>query len=393
MNYYYKCSECGKTYPITPDRMLCEDCSSKQKSGRPLRGILEVAMEGQLADCTSVYAVLPIEKKWFPQIPVGNTPLWSPKKLQQKHGFPNLFIKDDTRNLTGSYKDRASWLVAASALKWGIRHVTVASTGNAASSMAGIGAAAGLKVTIYVPGSIPKAKLVQSLQYGAEVISVNGNYDDAFRMAMKPDSSEKVLNRNTGYNPLTLEGKKTASFELCHQMTNTPDYIFVPAGDAVVLSGMIKGFKDLQKLGKIGRFPKFIAVQAEGSSALAKAMEQGDFSDPVKSETIADSIQVDVPACGYYALRELKAHSGDCITVSDNEIRQAQIELSSEAGLFAEPSAAASLAGLLKMKADIEPEAKIVLLASGTGLKDIDNAQQAVENAGRTITRKEVSDD
>ena len=393
MEFYYKCSECGQSYPITPDRMLCDDCSGKQEAGRPLRGILEVGMEGTLADCTSVYSVLPIDKKWFPEIPVGNTPLWSPHKLQQKLGFQNLYIKDDTRNITGSFKDRASWLVAAAALKWGIRNITVASTGNAASSMAGIGAAAGLNVKIYVPGSIPKAKLIQSLQYGAEVISVNGSYDDAFRMSMQPSSAVKSLNRNTGYNPLTLEGKKTASFELCHQMKNTPDYIFVPTGDAVVLSGMIKGFKDLHKLGKIGRFPKFIAVQAEGSNALARAMEKGDFSDPVKSHTIADSIQVDVPACGYYALREMKANGGDCITVSDREIQQAQIQLASDAGLFVEPSAAASLAGLVKMKAHIEPDARILLLASGTGLKDIDSAQQAVKNAGRTITQKEVSHD
>lgn len=393
MEFVYKCSECGKEYPIEPDVMLCNVCSEKQEQKRPLRGILEVEMKGPFPESSSIFDVLPIEKSYFSELPVGNTPLWSSANLQNKLGFPNLLIKDDTRNPTGSYKDRASWLVAAFARKWGIKNITVASTGNAASSMAGIGAAAGLNVTIFVPENVPKAKLIQSLQYGARVILVKGSYDKAFQLSMQYKPEGDSINRNTGFNPLTIEGKKTVAFELCHQLRTTPDYIFVPTGDAVVLSGVLKGYKDLQKLEWIGKLPKIIAVQAEHSDALTRAFEKGDFEESVAAQTIADSISVDVPANGYYALRELKTAGGNCVRVSDEEILEAQRQLSSTAGLFVEPSSAASLAGLLKIKKQIPKDATVILMATGNGLKDIDSAGKGVEIPTNSIERLEDIDD
>lgn len=393
MEFVYKCSECGKEYPIEPDVMLCNVCSEKQEQKRPLRGILEVEMKGPFPESSSIFDVLPIEKSYFSELPVGNTPLWSSANLQNKLGFPNLLIKDDTRNPTGSYKDRASWLVAAFARKWGIKNITVASTGNAASSMAGIGAAAGLNVTIFVPENVPKAKLIQSLQYGARVILVKGSYDKAFQLSMQYKPEGDSINRNTGFNPLTIEGKKTVAFELCHQLRTTPDYIFVPTGDAVVLSGVLKGYKDLQKLEWIGKLPKIIAVQAEHSDALTRAFEKGDFEESVAAQTIADSISVDVPANGYYALRELKTAGGNCVRVSDEEILEAQRQLSSTAGLFVEPSSAASLAGLLKIKEQIPKDATVILMATGNGLKDIDSAGKGVEIPTNSIERLEDIDD
>ncbi len=393
MEFVYKCSECGKEYPIEPEVMLCPVCQEKQEKKRPLRGILEVEMKGSLSENSSIYDVLPVDKNYFSELPVGNTPLWSPHILREKIGTPNLFIKDDTVNPTGSYKDRASWLVAAFAKKWGITNITVASTGNAASSMAGIGAAAGLKIMIFVPENVPKAKLIQSLQYGAKVVLVKGSYDNAFQLSMQYKGSGNSLNRNTGFNPLTIEGKKTAAFELYHQLKKVPDYIFVPTGDAVVLSGILKGFKDLKKLGWIKSFPEIIAVQAENSDALTRAMEKGDFGEPVKANTLADSISVDVPANGYYVLRELKAHGGSCVRVSDQEILKAQRELSSTTGLFVEPSSAASMAGFLKMKNQMPEDATTVLMATGSGMKDIDSAGKGVEIPEKSIEKLEDIDD
>jgi threonine synthase len=393
MEFVYRCSECQKEYPIEPEVMLCPVCREKQEQNRPLRGILEVEMQGTFSESSSIYDVLPVEKSWFPEVPVGNTPLRKPHLLRENLGLPNLLIKDDTVNPTGSYKDRASWLVAAFAKKWGIQNITVASTGNAASSMAGIGAAAGLNVTIFVPENVPKAKLIQSLQYGARVILVKGSYDRAFQLSMQYKPEGDSINRNTGFNPLTIEGKKTVAFELCHQLKSTPDYIFVPAGDAVVLSGVLKGYKDLQKLEWIGKLPKIIAVQAEHSDALTRAFEKGHFEEPVAARTIADSISVDVPANGYYALRELKAAGGDCVRVSDKDILEAQRLLSSTAGLFVEPSSAASLAGLLKMKNQIPKNVAIVIMATGNGLKDIDSAGKGVEIPTKSIERLEDIDD
>ena len=393
MEFVYRCSECGKEYPIEPDVMLCPVCHKKQEQNRPLRGILEVEMKGAFSESSSVYDVLPVEKLWFPEVPVGNTPLRKPHILGDKLGLPNLLVKDDTVNPTGSYKDRASWLVAAFARKWGVRNITVASTGNAASSMAGIAAAAGLDVTIFVPEDLPKAKLIQSLQYGARVLLVKGSYDNAFQLSMQYKPEGDSINRNTGFNPLTIEGKKTVAFELCHQLQSTPDYIFVPTGDAVVLSGVLKGYKDLEKLEWIGKLPKIIAVQAENSDALTRAFEKGDFEEPVAANTIADSISVDVPANGYYALRVLKEAGGDCIRVSDEEILKAQRQLSSTSGLFVEPSSAASLAGLSKMKDQIPEDNTVVLMATGNGLKDIDSAGKGVEIPTKSIERLEDIDD
>jgi threonine synthase len=393
MEFVYKCSECGREYPIEPETMLCSDCREKQQDNRPLRGILEVDMKGSLLEDCSIYDVLPVEKSYFPDLPIGDTPVWKPYNLRKELGIPNLFIKDDTVNPTGSYKDRASWLVAAFARKWGINDITVASTGNAASSMAGVGAAAGLNVTIFVPENVPKAKLIQSLQYGAKVLLVKGSYDNAFQLSMQYKGAGRSINRNTGFNPLTIEGKKTVAFELYHQLKGVPDYIFVPTGDAVVLGGVIKGFKDLEKLGWIKTMPTFIAVQAEHSDALTRAFEKGDFENPVEADTIADSISVDVPANGYYALRELKEAGGNCIRVSDSEILEAQKKLSSSTGLFVEPSSAASLAGLMKMKQNIPEKATSVIMATGNGMKDIDAAGKGVEIPNKAIEKLEDIND
>jgi len=179
MRWFYRCPACGAEYEMEPDRYLCSSCASKALPNRPLEGVLECAWEGSWDGGASAIP-LPVENEWFPRMPVGNTPLWAPERLRERTGFPNLWIKDDTCEPTGSFKDRASFLVAAYARKKGIREIALASTGNAASSMAGVGAAAGLKITVFLPKSAPVAKRIQVLQYGAELRQVDGTYDKAF---------------------------------------------------------------------------------------------------------------------------------------------------------------------------------------------------------------------
>jgi len=208
LTFKYQCSECGREFGITPDLMLCPDCSQSQKSDEPLRGILEVVIDGHFHHQPKISDLLPVEAEYFPQIPVGNTPLWKPANLGRDLGFSNFYIKDDTHNLTGSLKDRASYLVAAFANRENIREIVLASTGNAGSSMAGVGAAAGLDIIIFLPETVPKAKMVQSIQYGAKVITVAGSYDDAFDLSLEYSRKHNILSRNTAYNPLTIEGKK-----------------------------------------------------------------------------------------------------------------------------------------------------------------------------------------
>ncbi len=378
MEFFYTCSECGKCFDISRDLMVCPECSLKQEALEPLRGVLEVSFKGNFKKDFNIFDLLPVEKRYFPHIPVGNTPLWTPFNLREKTGFGELYIKDDSLNPTGSLKDRASFLVAAFALREGIEDVVVASTGNAASSMAGIGAASGLNIKIFIPASAPKAKRIQALQYGADVIPVDGNYDRAYDLSMEYTKSHGVLSRNTAYNPLTIEGKKTVALEIFKQLEGVPDYLFVPTGDGVILGGVYKGFKDLLNAGLIDSIPIIYAVQAKGSNAICRAFKEGRFDKSFRSKTVADSIAVDIPRNGYHALRHLKTYSGRCVEVEDSDIISAQRELASTTGLFAEPAASASLAGFIKAKDDIPRHSKVVLLITGSGLKDIDTAMKGV---------------
>jgi threonine synthase len=346
-----------------------------------LRGILEVVIEGRPPQDWVVSDLLPVEPKWFPPIPVGNTPLWEPERLRRRSGFPHLFLKDDSCNPTGSLKDRASYLVAAFARREGIRKIVVSSTGNAGSSMCGVGAAAGISVRLYLPAAAPPAKLVQSRQYGAEVIRVEGTYDEAFAESMRYIKEHGGLSRNTGHNPLTIEGKKTVSLEIYRQLGySVPDYVFVPTGDGVIISGVYKGFEDLLSLGIADRIPTVVAVQAEGSAAIYTALRDGSFAEPKTATTVADSISVEVPSAGYFALGRLQDHRGRAVTVTDQAILAAQRDLASHSGLFAEPAAAAAWAGFEAMRDELPREASVVVLITGNGLKDIDSARKGLEN-------------
>jgi threonine synthase len=390
MKWLYRCPSCGSTYPIEPGRYLCDPCGKRNAPGIPLEGVLECAWEYTAEDRKAHALPLPsdipwpVEAKFFPSIPVGNTPLWAPERLRKNLGSANLWLKDDTCNPSGSYKDRASWLVAAFARKHGIDEIALASTGNAASSMACIGAAGGLKITVFLPKSAPPAKRVQVLQYGAALREVDGTYDLAFDASLAYTLETGVLSRNTAYNPLTIEGKKSSSYEIARDLGQaqgkqwaSPHHVFVPTGDGVILAGVIKGFEDLLALGRIDRLPTFWAAQAEGSSAIVRALETGSFSVQA-SNTIADSISVDVPRNGSFTLSKLKKYGGQGITVSDEEILFAQRSLASMSGLFAEPSSACAYACWLKARDRIPSTESVVVMLTGSGLKDIASAAKAV---------------
>jgi threonine synthase len=337
------------------------------------------------AEGTKPEDLFPVSRESIPQLPVGNTPLWRAEKLDSKSA---LYLKDDTGNLTGSFKDRASLLVAAFALEHGIDEIVLASTGNAASSMAGIAAACGLRSTVFMPATAPQAKMVQVLQYGAKLITVDGNYDKAFELSLEYAREHGLLSRNTAYNPLTIEGKKSVSTELFRQLGHVPDYVFVPVGDGVILSGVYKGFRDLMKLGLAQKMPQVVAVQAAGSAAVHDALKEGTYRMH-SARTLADSIAVDVPRCGYYALKQLQRYGGRAVTVSDDEILRAQKTLSECAGLFAEPAAAASYAGYRKIKKEIPETAETVLLITGNGLKDVPAASKMLTFPARAIRELE----
>ncbi len=378
MTFNYRCSQCGKTYDIRPELTVCPDCAARQADDEPLRGVLEVELHGRISGAFDPFELLPVERSYFPPAPVGGTPLWEPRNLREQTGLSRLFIKDDGANPTSSFKDRASFMVSAFAKKFGISDIALASTGNAGSSMAGIGAAAGQTVTLFLPETAPVAKLVQALQYGATVYRVRGNYDLAYGISLEFSRRKGGMNRNTAFNPMTIEGKKTVSLELYQQLGRAPDVVFVSVGDGCILAGVYKGFRDLMQMGLISAMPHIVGVQAEGSNALCRAMATGSF-DAAPAATLADSICVDVPRNGYHALALLQQFQGELVAVSDAEIVRAQARLSASSGLFTEPAGAAAFAGFLKILPRLERETTIVVLATGNGLKDCAAAQHGIE--------------
>jgi threonine synthase len=391
--FIYKCTDCGKTYSTEGVKYLCPDCAKKNTNNKPPKGVLKVVYNYeklkkksisetfQYLSETNFIDLLPInDLKSLPKLRVGDTPLYKQSNLNGKKLPFNLFLKDDSQNPTFSFKDRASYIVSAFAEENGIDTIVAASTGNAGSSLAGICASQNQKAIIMVPEAAPLAKLTQIVMYGAKIIPVKGTYDDAFDLSIKATEKFGWYNRNTAFNPLTIEGKKTVSFELFEQLNQTiPDRIFVPVGDGVIISGVYKGFEDLLMLGLIENMPVIIAVQSEGSDNLSRNIENNDF-EMKPSKTIADSISVDIPRNFYMTKQFIQKYKGEFLTVSDNEILSASKELSRNTGIFAEPAAATAFAGMIKYlkNNELQDDTSNVVILTGSGLKDLKSVQSVI---------------
>ncbi|HEX38357.1 MAG TPA: threonine synthase [Candidatus Cloacimonetes bacterium] len=290
-----------------------------------------------------------------------------------------LYILDETHNPTYSYKDRASMLVLAKAIELGKDTICTASTGNAASSMSGLCAMAGISSKVFVPKNIPDEKLMQMKMYGADVVKIDGSYDDAYGISIEESKKHGWYNRNTAYNPLTTEGKKSGAFDIYIQLgSDIPNKIFVPTGDGGIISGIYKGFYDLLWLHLIEKIPQLIAVQSERSCGVIDYLESGTFTY-TESTTIADSISVNAPRNLYMAVDSIMKSDGFAIKVSDEEILKAEKYLAQKYGYFVEPSAAAAWAGFEKYSESISKDETIVILLTGSGMKDMRNASRALE--------------
>ena len=393
----YRCSLCKTEYLPSQVTYTCT------KDGGNLDVILDYAaihQHFQPEDIVSrAYASL---WRYLPLLPVddpggegtplrsaGYTPLYTPPSLVRKLGVEHLWIKDEGRNPTASFKDRASAVVVARARQIGAEVVVTASTGNAGAALAGMAAAIGQKAVIFAPKTAPPAKVAQLLVFGAQVILVDGNYDSAFDLTIQAAQEFGWYCRNTGYNPFTAEGKKTAALEIWEQVISTQRdparqiNVFVSVGDGNIISGIHKGFKDLHELGWLPVIPRLFGIQSEGSAAVANAFfAKTETITPVAATTIADSISVDLPRDGVRAVRAATQTGGAYITVKDEEILQAIAELG-RVGIFAEPAGATSYAGLLKALQNgfIQPGEPVVVLNTGSGLKDTRAAMQAVAPA------------
>jgi threonine synthase len=402
----YRCSICGEQYSPNEVTYTCP------KDGGNLDVVLDYdSIKNKYKPEDILSRTDPSLWRFLPLLPVqeppseatplhaaGGTPVFRLPRLAETLGLQNLWLKDESRNPTASFKDRASAIVVARAQEIGAEIVVTASTGNAGAALAGMSAAVGQKAIIFAPRSAPQAKVAQLLVFGAQVILIDGTYDDAFDLTVKASNEFGWYCRNTGYNPFTAEGKKTAALEIWHwwdeahqkwhdefgaDLDHPALTVFVPVGDGNIISGIHKGFKDLYQLGWLARIPRLIGVQAEGSSAISNAFHANtETIQPVFAATLADSISVDLPRDGVRALRAAKETGGTYVNVSDEEILKAIAELG-RAGVFAEPAGAAAYAGLVKAIATgvVGAEDPILVLNTGSGLKDIRAAMQAVQPA------------
>jgi threonine synthase len=397
--FYYQCTTCNKTWQQEQVLYLCPECSKKNNATSPPKGVLKVVYNYQpeeIPDTCSLSMpimrfeelqmnqfvdLLPIiDVRNLPKLKVGNTPLYRYNEINGEKLPFDLYLKDDSQNPTYSFKDRASAIVSAYAKEKGFDTIVAASTGNAGSSLAGICASQGQKAIVMVPETAPLAKLTQIIMYDAKLIPVKGTYDDAFELSIKASEEFGWYNRNTAYNPLTIEGKKTVAFELFGQLDyQLPDRIFVPVGDGVIVSGVYKGFEDLLNLGIIEKIPTLVAVQSKGSNNLIRNIATADF-EAIASNTIADSISVDIPRNFYMAKDFIKKYKGEILSVTDDEILNASRLLSKSTGLFAEPAAAAAYAGFLNYykNGQLETGSKNVVLLTGSGLKDLKSVNEVI---------------
>ena len=333
--------------------------------------------------------LLPIEADAVvPPLQIGWTPIYPTPRLAADLGLRHLWVKDDGRNPTASFKDRASAIAVVKGRERGAAIITTASTGNAAAALSGICASVGQPNVIFVPEKAPAAKIAQLLAYGATVMLVRGSYDDAFELCLQAADAYGWYNRNTGFNPYMSEGKKTASFEICEQLGwDAPDRIFVSVGDGCIIGGIHKGLKDLMALGWIEKMPKLMGVQAAGSNYLAEAWENGEdvlTKAPIHDQTVADSISAGLPRDRLKAMAAVKETDGAYLTVSDDEILAAIPALARGSGVFAEPAGAAAYAGLVKAVANgmVSPDERVVVLNTGSGLKDVAGAMKGVALVG-----------
>lgn len=382
MKFTYVCNDCGRTYTTDKVMYQCPHCAKDNDDFHFPKGNLVVKYDPDelkaLAkkDHVSFYDFFPYEVPDKDCYPVGGTPIVRPKRLMEKYGAKGLFFKMDSALPSGSFKDRASQLVAAQAIALGEHKVCLASTGNAGAAMSCAGAAYGLDIVLFVPATAPVNKLMQSVLYGATVVPVKGTYDDAFKLSIAYTDHFGGINRNTAYNPMTIEGKKSVSIELFEQLgRKAPDVVYVPVGDGCIISGVMKGFKDLKDAGLIDKLPHVVCVQSKQSNAISQAFQSGKFDAISHATTKADSISVENPASGRMAVRYLKECGGWTVEVDDKEIFQGQLELVRESGVFVEPAAACAWAGFVAdhehLLQEYGKDVSACVLLTGIGFKDM----------------------
>lgn len=381
----YRCTQCDEFFAYDKEMLTCPKCGDK--------GILDIEYDySKIIKVFNKHSLLKNHDysiwRYFPLLPVkeeftkntlrvGWTPLLRSNHLEKKYDSKALYFKDDGVNPTQSLKDRASVIACVKALENNLDIIACASTGNAASSLAGNASRLGIKTVIFVPKRAPVGKLAQLLAYGANVIKVDGDYKAAYNLSKKAIEHFGWYNRNAAINPNLIEGKKTVALEIAEQLAFKPtDWVIVSVGDGCTVGGVYKGFYDLYKLGMIEHIPKIMGVQSDGCSPFYDAFTEGKAIVEVEENTIADSIAVGIPRNPTKGMKAIESSGGTFVAVTDEEIMDGMKELGHNEGIFAEPAAACSFAGYKKARSlnIITAQESVTVIITGNGLKDTVNA-------------------
>jgi len=390
MMAYQKCINCGSKYGIDEIVYFCKKC----------RDILEIKYDdGELAEALrdnnwrnaplSVWRYrnfMPIsDTTKVVSLNEGGTGLHLCQRLAMHLGLRQLYVKNEGENPTGSFKDRGMTVGVTKAVELGVQSVICASTGNTSASLAAYAAKAGLQCAVLIPsGKIAYGKLSQAMIYGAKVIQVRGNFDQALDVVLKLSEKHRSIYLLNSINPFRIEGQKSLGYEICDQLNQeAPDRVVVPVGNAGNISAIWKGFTEFHELGVVETLPKMTGIQAAGSAPIAKAIKTGsDTIVPVSApETVATAIRIGAPVSWKKALNAMRESHGTAETVTDTEILDAQKTLARVEGLFVEPASASSIAGLIKLVESgvIDRGERVVCVTTGHGLKDPDTAVKMSE--------------
>jgi threonine synthase len=382
---HQQCINCGTKYPTDEILYFCRKCGD----------ILEIKLDYDLTKDMlkrSGWKKTPLSVwRYRDLMPItdptrivtlgeGGTGLHVCKRLGKALGLKELYVKNEGENPTGSFKDRGMTVGVTKAVELGVKSVICASTGNTSASLAAYAAKAGLTCAVLIPsGKIAYGKLAQAIIYGAKVIQVRGNFDQALDIVFKLSEKHRSIYLLNSINPFRIEGQKSLGFEICEQLDNkAPDRIIVPVGNAGNISAIWKGFTEFHNLGFVKGLPKMTGIQAAGSAPIAEMIKTGskELKPVAKPETIATAIRIGAPVSWKKAVNAIRNSGGTAETVTDDEILEAQKTLSRLEGLFVEPASASSIAGLKKLvqNGTLDKDERIVCVTTGHGLKDPDIA-------------------
>jgi len=385
MKLELECSICGRTYSVDEMVYRCATCDypleARYDYDEIATRINKKLLKNREWNIWRYKELLPIKDlSNMVSMNEGGTTLQKSVRLAKEIGIKNLYLKDETRNPTWSFKDRGSSVGVSKALEIGANAVGCVSTGNMAASMAAYAAKAGLKCVILIPSGTPLEKIVQMLICGAEVISMEKSYPEIYEVGLEI-SREYGIYWVHADAPMRIEGHKTSSYEICEQLGwGVPDKVIIPTSSGGNISAHWKGWKELYSIGFVEKLPSMVAIQAEGSCPIVKAFKaKKEIVEPFKeARTIAHSISNPDPPSGQRVLKLLKESEGVAEAVSDRELLDAQKILAETEGIFAEPAGAASIAGLKRLLKEgvIDRDETVVCVITGAGLKDVKSAMK-----------------